>query len=179
MRSRTMSRGWRRARASSGPSSTCAPSGSAWRRDTGAARRLGGGRLRQPPRSRPAGVPFRREPQLLRGALASLDLLQQGAGARQVLVAGNMLDEPDDIFFLHVTRCTRSSTRPRSAGPWRADESERIWRDEVARRRRIYSALEPGARRRRSRTAGARHRAHHRDALRHHLRHDQPLAGGR
>jgi len=61
----------------------------------------------------------------------------------QVLVAGNMLDEPDDIFFLHRYEVYKvlyeAEVRWALAVPTR---SERIWRDEVARRRRIYSALE-------------------------------------
>ena len=61
----------------------------------------------------------------------------------QVLVAGNMLDEPDDIFFLHRYEVYKvlyeAEVRWALAVPTR---SERNWRDEVARRRRIYSALE-------------------------------------
>jgi pyruvate,water dikinase len=60
-----------------------------------------------------------------------------------VLVAENMLDEPDDIFFLHRYEVYRvlyeAQARWALGVPTR---SEFLWRDEVARRRRIYKALE-------------------------------------
>ena len=61
----------------------------------------------------------------------------------EVLVAANMLDEADDIFFLHRYEVYRvlyeAEARWALGVPTR---SEHLWRDEVARRRRIYKALE-------------------------------------
>jgi pyruvate,water dikinase len=61
----------------------------------------------------------------------------------EVLVAADMLDVPDDIFFLHRYEVYKvlyeAEARWALAVPTR---SEHLWRDEVARRRRIYNALE-------------------------------------
>ncbi len=98
-----------------------------------------------------------------------------------VLVAANMLDEPDDIFFLHRYEVYKvlyeAEARWALGVPTR---SEHLWRDEVARRRRHLRRpreMEPTTGSRRA--SGGGHRADHRDALRHQLRHDQPVAGRR
>jgi pyruvate, water dikinase len=60
-----------------------------------------------------------------------------------VMVAGGMLDQDDDIFFLHRYEVYRvlyeTEARWALGVPTR---SEHLWRAEVARRRRIYAALE-------------------------------------
>jgi pyruvate,water dikinase len=60
-----------------------------------------------------------------------------------VLVAGGVLDEPDDIFYLH--RYEAYQVLYEAEARWALGvptRSERIWKEEVARRRRIYRALE-------------------------------------
>ena len=65
------------------------------------------------------GVPVRREPQLLRRALASLDLLQQGARARRGAGRGRPARRRTTTSSsCTATRCTASSTRRRRGGRW-------------------------------------------------------------
>jgi pyruvate,water dikinase len=61
----------------------------------------------------------------------------------RVLVAGNVLDAPDDIFFLH--RYEVYQVLYEAEARWALEvptRSEHLWKTEVARRRRIYKALE-------------------------------------
>ena len=108
-----------------------------------------GGRLRQPAGPVPPGVPVRREPQLLRRALASLDLLQQGrASSARCWSRAGCSTRTTTSSSSTATRCTACSTRRRRGGrsgvPTR---SEYTWREEVARRRRSTPRSRRGTRR--------------------------------
>ena len=107
------------------------------------ARRRGRGHLRKPAQSVPAGLSLRRKSQFLRRALASLDVLQQGPRAR----SGPGRRGHDRGRRGHILPPPlRSVERPvRVAGPLVAGvptRGEFTWRQEIARRRRIYAELE-------------------------------------
>ena len=68
------------------------------------------------PRPRAHGLPLRREPQLLRRALAPLDLLEQGARARGAARAARLPRDAEDIFYLHRYEVSDALSTSRRAG---------------------------------------------------------------
>ena len=85
--------------------------------------------------------PVRREPQLLRRALAPLDLLEPSARARRRPRRHGFLEDQEDSSTCTDTRSTRRSTTSRRAGPTGTPaRGPSYWPPEVAERKRIMES---------------------------------------